>query len=128
MEVIANSDELLQFSVQSEIYSEAVLFKSLYWLTARAGFDVFKPRPGTFLISVRPLDAGFSAKERTEILARIRTNLVDFKVREVINAETALIRNMIIAKAFSHEDLSGTAQNQAESNPPNQELSKLQND
>ncbi len=105
MEVIANSGELLQFSVQSEIYAEAVLFKSLYWLTSRAGFEVSKPHAELFLVSVKPLGEKFSNGEREDILAKIRTNLVDFKVRDIINQETTLVRSMIIAKAFAHADL-----------------------
>lgn len=107
MEVTANDEELLQFSVQSEIYGEAVLFKSLYWLTSRAGFEVSKPAAETFLISVRPLGEKFSNEESEDILARIRTNLVDFKVRDMINQETMLVRSMIIAKAFAHGELPG---------------------
>jgi len=105
MEVIANTKELLQFSVQSEVYSEAILFKSLYWLTSRAGFEVSKPAAETFLISVKPLGENFPNEEREDILARIRTNLVDFKVRDMVNQETMLVRSMIIAKAFAHGEL-----------------------
>jgi His-Xaa-Ser system protein HxsD len=103
MDVIVATDELIQFIVDGEIYSETVIFKTIYWLAPIASFDISKFPPKSFLITARPNTASFSEEIKKEIEIQLRKGLVDFKVRDLINQETNSVRSMIIAKAFDND-------------------------
>ncbi|WP_035333577.1 His-Xaa-Ser system protein HxsD [Dyadobacter crusticola] len=103
MDMIVATDELIEFIVDGEIYSETVIFKTIYWLAPIASFDISKFPPKSFLIAARPNAASFSEEIKKEIEVQLRKGLVDFKVRDLINQETNSVRSMIIAKAFDND-------------------------
>ena len=104
MDKVESSDILLQFQIDATIYNETVLFKTLYWLTPLACLNVSKPSLNIFLVSITPIQGVFSEEFKKDVENRLRKDLIDFKVRYIINEETSLIRNMIIAKAFASEE------------------------
>lgn len=41
-----------------------------------------------------------------QLISRIKQDLIDFRLREIVSRETATIRELLIAKAFAHyEDI-----------------------
>jgi len=92
----------LEISIDGNLYSEVVVTKCLYWLTGKYSIDIVLS-DNNYNVSISKLDRDeISESEENEINSKISRDLIDFKLREVINTETHNIRELIIAKAFSH--------------------------
>lgn len=55
---------------------------------------------GNYVISLTPLE-GISYTP-DELESQLKRDLLDFNLRDIVNEETKPIRELIIAKAFSH--------------------------
>ncbi len=93
----------LNLTVDAEIYPETVLFKCLYWYTNVFNIDITKENPLQYKISLSPLHKS-EPIDWEVIIAKLKQNLVDFKLRQCITDETKTIRELIIAKAFAYYD------------------------
>ena len=92
----------IELSIDRNLYSEVVLTKSVYWLT-----DKYIPEitlsESNFVLKVSRNDHNdFSEEEKQKVIDKVKINLIDFKLRAQIDRETKNIRELIIAKAFSH--------------------------
>ena len=88
-------------SVDERVFSEEVVMKSLYWLSGRYNVEV-KREPGRadLVVGFRGTDRAMSAAECGELEARFRRDLIDFKTRAIVEAETRNVRDLLVAKAF----------------------------
>ena len=92
----------LTLNVDADIYSESVVLKCIYWLT-----DIYSPeikrKENSFVITIHKNDQSeFSSEEENNLKSKINQGLIDFKLREIVDKETRNIRELLIAKAFSH--------------------------
>lgn len=96
-------NNILNLTVDAEIYPEAVLFKCLYWYTNTFDVDITKANPLQYKISLSPLHKS-GPIDWEIIVAKLKRDLVDFKLRQCITDETKTVRELIIAKAFAYYD------------------------
>lgn len=92
-------DDKLSFCLEEALYSEAVIHKCFYWYLDNYSFD-FSLLNGLYRINLKSKNSVKFDEE--ELIFRIKNDLTDFKLREIISAETQNIRELIIAKALSN--------------------------
>tara|TARA_R110002167_G_scaffold134051_7_gene319392 strand:+ start:11494 stop:11859 length:366 start_codon:yes stop_codon:yes gene_type:complete len=90
----------IQLKVDSKIYSSEVLHKCFYWYGDK--YSVTINKLGDFFV----IDVSELSKDgHIEIIIdKIKKDIIDFKTREIIYKETKNIREILIVKAFSHND------------------------
>ena len=84
------TDRFCEFSIDRTVYSLEVLHKCFYWFTG--DFDVDINLQGEVFYNVN-----MSAKANMDcdfemVIERVKQNLIDFKLRELVNKETQTIR------------------------------------
>jgi His-Xaa-Ser system protein HxsD len=104
MEEVIFTEDHLVFRIDPAIYPEAVLFKALYWLSKENSFSVVTGSDGFFTVNASPIKGSLDPERCRELVAQLNKNLIDFKVRNIVNQETSDIRKMIVAKAFLGDD------------------------
>lgn len=87
--------------IDSQLYPEEVLFKCLYWYTKKYNFEVNKICGNRFQVCFT-LNGPEGQHEPADFYNEFMSELVDFKVRAMVNEETKTIRELIIAKAFAN--------------------------
>lgn len=85
-------------SINPAVYSEAAIFKTAYWMTDR--FFVFLDRDpdGRWIVEIRS-KAG-SAADLRDATSEFCNSLIDFRLRDIVNAETGSIREALVRRAF----------------------------
>ncbi|HTN37322.1 MAG TPA: His-Xaa-Ser system protein HxsD, partial [Arachidicoccus sp.] len=81
-----------------ELYSEDVIFKCFYWYGDTFHVDISSQSKKEYAILLTPKnDIDYDL-----IIGKIKTDLIDFKLRDIVSKETKTIRELIIAKAFAY--------------------------
>lgn len=97
------ADGALQFSLSPEIYSVDAVLRTCYWLTDRCYVHLAKTPDGQTLAT---LIAKSGAEQDTNAAAwEFLNELLDNQLRVSLQRETASIREMIVAQAFSDVDV-----------------------
>ena len=92
-------------AVDESIFSIDVVTKATYWLSGRYAIDLQRDSAeGTIVVGISPPDRDFADGEARDIEARLRRDLIDFRTRALIEQETRVIRDLLVAKAFAHGD------------------------
>src|SRR5579862_1048942 len=104
MEVEIKEDELL-LRIEKALYSEEVLHKCFYWYSGNFAVDISNFSAQLFLVRMRP-----TSKTQTfqETIDKVRRDLIDFKLRDIVTKETKTVRELIVAKAFAYYNLNET--------------------
>lgn len=100
MSYTVKGDKLI-CNIDSQLYPEEVLFKCLYWYTKRFPFEVIKVNEDKLQVYFT-LGTQEGQVEPADFYNEFMSELVDFKVRALVNEETRTIRELIIAKAFAN--------------------------
>jgi His-Xaa-Ser system protein HxsD len=125
----ADSTFSTTISLDPRIYSKDAILKACYWYTGIAYIHMPESPDEKLLIRVE-------LKQRTpnleapkpltidEFLPEFYNSLLDFELRRQVEAETASIRQLILAKAFSEsgvleDDPVGVASDPVEESKPN---------
>lgn len=93
----------LILNVNKEIYSVDVLHKCFYWYLSEFTINIESNNNGEALITLKAKKE-HEIPETAFLIEKIRTDLIDFKVRDIISKETSNIRDLLIAKAFANYD------------------------
>ncbi|MBL3546668.1 His-Xaa-Ser system protein HxsD [Chryseobacterium sp. KMC2] len=99
MKEIKFEDSVLAFSIDKSLYSESVIYKCFYWYLNDYSFELNDN--GTFYRIILKNKKSISFDEE-ELIFRIKNDLADYKLREIINQETQNIKELIIVKALSN--------------------------
>lgn len=89
----------LSVYTEKEIYNEDVLHKCFYWYATNFNVTVSNFSPHLFLIEVEIND---QKEDLTELVNKVKRDLIDFKLRDIVTKETKSIRELLIAKAFAY--------------------------
>ncbi|WP_299526776.1 His-Xaa-Ser system protein HxsD [Winogradskyella sp.] len=96
-----SKDFSLQFKLDSRVYSKNSIVKCLYWYSEDFDISINLEDDHYYsiiLISKKPLD-----QEGIEKLkGKLNQEFIDYNLRDIVSNETKTIRELIIAKAFSH--------------------------
>ena len=83
--------------VDKAIYSSEVVHKCFYWYGGSYEIDIIEQND-SFVIKLK----GCNLDEKiSEISKKVKSDLVDFKTRDIISKETRNVRDLLIAKAFA---------------------------
>lgn len=88
-------------TVDERVFSRDVVMKALYWLSARYVVEVKRgDSSGELSVGFRGIDSALTTEECAAVEARLRRDLIDFRTREIVEAETRTVRDLLVAKAF----------------------------
>jgi His-Xaa-Ser system protein HxsD len=88
--------------LNTSLYSKDAIFKCLYWYGDRFYTSVSE-ESGFYKIIVKPLpEHKLTEGELEGVLFKLQRDLIDFNLRDIVSKETQTIRELLIAKAFSH--------------------------
>ncbi len=99
------TDNELLLYVDAAVYTQDVLHKCFYWYGNTYSIDIDHDSENTYKVSLRPLAGGNLPEELEVICDRIKRDLIDFKLRDIVTKETRVIRELLVAKAFAYYGL-----------------------
>ena len=88
--------------IDTTIYSIETIHKCFYWYTGDFEIDMTNNEVNQCQVTMisKTEDIDFNT-----LIPRIKQNLIDFKLREIVNKETQTIRELIVAKAFANFEM-----------------------
>lgn len=92
---------LLELYISTDLYSESIIFKCFYWYTVNYDVDIRMD------LENRKCIITLACKQEIDfdnLVSKIKKDLIDFKLRDIVTHETKVVRELIIAKAFSYYD------------------------
>jgi len=98
------NNQLLLY-VPADIYSTDVLHKCFYWYGGNYNVEINPIQKNMFEIKLFSKTKDINFENLDELQEKIRTDLIDFKLRDVVTKETKTIRELIVAKAFAYYNL-----------------------
>ena len=96
---IVQDGQILTLSIPQSIYSEDILFKCFYWYTGKYSLEITK-NSDDYIVRIEML----IGEKSDELVKKIKLDLIDFKLRDIVTKETKLIRELLVAKAFAFDD------------------------
>ena len=107
--VICSADHnILTIAIEEEIYSRETVLRASYWFIERCYVFITRPAPGRLLVQLKckPPSLEQPGAEPIETLAGEFTNaLLEYQLRQDIDAQTGKIRELLVAKAFAESGL-----------------------
>jgi His-Xaa-Ser system protein HxsD len=100
------SDNTCELRFSNSIYSVGAIKKAAYRFTDRCSFD-FQSAEDNTTLAVLSFSPDVTADEKAALQREFRNEVLDQDLREVIGAETAGVRNAVLAYAFSRTGLQG---------------------
>lgn len=92
-------DNELRLYIDRDIYDEVVLHKCFYWYGGNFSVDIDVNDPKVFVVRVKPLGDNVDWQKTIE---KIKRDLIDFKLRNIVTQETKEVRELLVAKAFAY--------------------------
>lgn len=97
-------NDRLKIFVDSNLYPESTIYKCFYWYTGDYEVIIEKGLNAEYIISLSQITTKLYPNAIDTLLRKIQKDLIDFKLREIVQKETAMVRQLIIAKAFANFD------------------------
>jgi His-Xaa-Ser system protein HxsD len=95
------AENVLSVFVDRNIYSSDVLHKCFYWYTAGFIVEIESHSESAFLVR---LQAKTAIADALALMEKIKQDLIDFKLRDIVTKETQTIRELLVAKAFAYDE------------------------
>src|SRR5262245_12277589 len=90
--------DLAKASIDPAVYTEAAVFKTAYWMTDRFFLFLDRDQDGRWIVGLR--NKPDSQADLRLALSEFCNSLVDFRLRDIVNAETGSIREALVRFAF----------------------------
>lgn len=87
--------------LDSKVYSKNAIIKCLYWYSSNFEISVELDEKGYYNITLKP-KSDLPEEEIESIRKKLNQDFQDYNLRDVVAQETKTIRELLIAKAFSH--------------------------
>jgi His-Xaa-Ser system protein HxsD len=91
--------DYVEVSIDPGVYSEAAIFKAAYWFTDRYFLFLDKAAGARLVVEIRS-KTPVENDELKRVASEFCNSLIDFRVREIVNKETAPIREALVTRAF----------------------------
>jgi His-Xaa-Ser system protein HxsD len=89
--------------VDGSLFSYQTVLKCTYWFGDKFHINIQREGVQNYTITLRPMpDAAITEADLPYYLQKLERDLVDFNLREIVSNETATIRALLVAKAFSN--------------------------
>lgn|SRR5690606_16228406 len=115
MNNIAYKKNTLFFKLSKKDYSESLVYKCMYWYLENYNVEITSDFNDYIVKIALKNNTDF---DEEELIVRLKNDLIDFKLREIINNETANLRELITAKAFANYDFSFAEEHNSEISDP----------
>jgi His-Xaa-Ser system protein HxsD len=99
-------DNTCELCFPNSVYSLGTIKKAAYRFTDRCCFDFRVTEEGATL-AILSFSPDVTQDEKAALQREFRNEVLDQDLREVIGAETAAVRNAVLAYAFSQTGLQG---------------------
>src|ERR1039458_377374 len=87
----------------ASLFSKDAILKCLYWFGDKFHTTVSVKDENTYTITLKPLDTANVKEDDLDLyLQKLERDLIDFQLRDTITKETQNVRDLLVAKAFSH--------------------------
>jgi His-Xaa-Ser system protein HxsD len=93
-------DKTIHAFADSKIHSKESILKCLYWYSDKFHVYTELTQDGFFEIILKPLYS--ESTDLSQYLLKLERDIIDYNLRDIITKETVNIRELLIAKAFSH--------------------------
>ena len=93
-------------SLNSSLYSKDAIFKCLYWYST--DFECKIDVQGDYYIIDFTAKNEISEEKLVSFKEKFSSDIIDFNLRDIVAKETEIIRNLLVAKAFSHGEFDET--------------------
>lgn len=103
MEFALQGSTGLSIEIPSNTYRPPVVIKCFYWYGKHFEVDITEHSEHTQVTLTRK-EGEMSAEYVTMLKQKVKQDLIDFRTRDIVTQETHSIRELLIAKAFSHSD------------------------
>ena len=104
MTVTIISDSAIQLAIDIKLYSAEVLHKCFYWFGNKYVVSIRIDTASSYIVDIALKSGIYTQPDIEELTQKVKTDLIDFKTREIISKETKNIKEILIAKAFAHSD------------------------
>ncbi|GJM64947.1 His-Xaa-Ser system protein HxsD [Persicobacter diffluens] len=98
------SETKLAVTVSDNEYKEAVVLKCFYWYSKECVVDFSKKEGEQYEVVLTKKEGEISDGLFAYLSNKIKQDLYDYKLRDLVQDETSLIRELLIAKAFANSD------------------------
>jgi His-Xaa-Ser system protein HxsD len=89
----------------AEVFSKEAVIKCLYWYGDKFNVSISSVEGNKYSIRLSPLsNANLTGGDLEIHCQKIKRDLIDFQLRQIIATETKNIRDLLVAKAFSNGD------------------------
>jgi His-Xaa-Ser system protein HxsD len=95
-------NDVATLDLDEELYSTDAIFRVAYDFTDRYFVFLSRPAAGVILVLLAPQNPSTPFRDVAGIFANA---LIDQRLRERIERDTSLIRDLLVAQAFSEADL-----------------------
>jgi His-Xaa-Ser system protein HxsD len=95
----------LRVVLDSSIYNLDVIHKCFYWYGNNYVIDINKTSNSLIHVTLEPKDNIRPLLSNTELIEKIKQDLIDFKLRDIVTQETKNVRELLIAKAFAYYEV-----------------------
>jgi His-Xaa-Ser system protein HxsD len=89
---------LSRVSIDATTYSEVAVFKTAYWWTDRYFVFIDREASGRWIVEIRNKPGNTS--DLQEATAEFCNTLIDYRLRDLVTAETGGIREALVRRAF----------------------------
>jgi His-Xaa-Ser system protein HxsD len=98
------TENTIQLTIDSKIFSDAVITKTLYWI--QNDYFVFWNSLNDNVVNIilEKKVGRISEEEFAKLKNQLNQNMIDFKTRNIVNQETKNIRDILYIKAFANGD------------------------
>ncbi|SEN24428.1 His-Xaa-Ser system protein HxsD [Chitinophaga rupis] len=103
------NDHQLCLLIDGRQYNEKVLYKCFYWYSNNYSVDIDIETGPFYKITLQATKESDSLSWN-HLIEKIKKDLIDFKLRDIISQETQTIRELIVAKAFAYYEIQETPQ------------------
>lgn len=98
------NDNTVYFIVDIAIYNDTVISKVLYWLIDAFYIERESLENNRQQIVLEKKKGIISEDESYHLKEKLNQDFIDFKLRDIVNAETQNIRDILYIKAFANND------------------------
>lgn len=103
IDFIQIDNKTVQCKIDSGVFNERVITKSLYWLSEN--FNLYQElSEKRFTVRIELKTGTFAQNSIDKLKSQLNQDLIDFKTRDIINQETKSIREILLIKAFANND------------------------
>lgn len=100
MEFKLLDESTAQIFIDRNLYSTEVIHKCFYWYGEKYAVSI-KLEGDFYIVDISDPSSQGSIEK---VFTKIKSDLIDFKTREIVSVETKNIREILIAKAFAYGD------------------------